>query len=307
MEEERYIRPAAAGGKVRLGYRLSRGGPGRPALVMIHGLASNLTRWSEFVAETELGAGWDLLRLDLRGHGLSQWRGHYRREDWCADLAAVLDAEGYASAVVMGHSLGAEVAMDFARAYPQRTAGLILIDPVYPPALRGVLALARRLHWLVGLAVRLCRALNALGLRRRRLPYRDLRALDEQTRRLLAAAQHARDADIARLYMKPGADLHYIPLANYLQDIYEVVRPVPDPAGLDVPTLVLVSAGASISDARMGRDWIARFPCARTVAIDADHWLLTERPVEARLAIDAWCRALAAGEVQAYASPVTQP
>lgn len=305
MEEVRHISPPTGGTGVRLGYRIARGGGERPLLVMIHGLASNLTRWSEFVSETGLSDSWDLLRLDLRGHGASMYRGHFRREDWCADLAAILDAEGYGRAVVMGHSLGAEVAMDFARAHPQRLAGLILIDPVFPPALRGVLALARRLHWLAWTAVRLCWALNALGLRRRSFPYRDLRALDEQTRRALAAATPADGTDIAKLYMNPGDDLRYLPLANYLQDIYEVVRPVPDPAGLAGPTLVLLSAGASISDPAVNRDWIARFPSARTVIIDADHWLLTERPVQARLAIEAWCRALAAGRLQAHATPVT--
>src|SRR2546422_2121475 len=34
-----------------------------------HGLGSNLTRWSEFVANTSLRADWDILRPDLRGHG----------------------------------------------------------------------------------------------------------------------------------------------------------------------------------------------------------------------------------------------
>src|SRR2546422_4679093 len=31
-----------------------------------HGLGSNLTRWSEFVANTSLRADWDILRPDLR-------------------------------------------------------------------------------------------------------------------------------------------------------------------------------------------------------------------------------------------------
>ena len=296
------VRRLQAADGVRLGYRLSRGGgPGRPVLVMIHGLASNLTRWSEFVAQTGLGARWDLLRVDLRGHGLSLTRRRFRREDWRTDLEAILDAEGYRQAVVMGHSLGAEVAMDFARARPGRTAGLILIDPVYPPALRGALGAARRLRWLNWPLMQLCRLAGRLGLGRREFPYRDLRALDEQTRRVLAEA--GGHGDIAKLYMKPTDDLRYIPLANYLQDLHEVVRPVPDPGEIAAPALVLLSAGASIADAGTMRRWIGRFPAAEVVSIGADHWLLTERPLEARQAIERWCGRLAPPGGQAGAPP----
>lgn len=297
------VRRLQAADGVRLGYRLSRaGGPGRPVLVMVHGLASNLTRWSEFVAQTRLGSQWDLLRVDLRGHGLSLTRRRFRREHWRADLEAVLDAEGYSRAVIMGHSLGAEVAMDFALARPGRTAGLILIDPVYPPALRGALGVARRLRWLNWPLMQLCRLAGRLGLGRREFPYRDLRALDEQTRRLLAGADG--HGDIAKLYMKPTADLRYIPLANYLQDLYEVVRPVPDPAKIAAPALVLLSAGASIADAGAIRRWIGRFPAAEVVSIEADHWLLTERPQEARQSIEDWCEHLAPAGEAAGASPL---
>ena len=291
MEEQ--VRRIEGAGRTGLGYRLRRAGDGpRPVLVMIHGLASNLTRWSEFVAETRLKHDWDLLRVDLRGHGLSLTRRRFRREHWCADLRAILDAEGYSRAVVMGHSLGAEVAMDFARAYPGRTAGLILIDPVYPPALRGALGAARRLRWLNWLLMQGCRLAGIAGLGRREFPYRDLRALDEQTRRVLAEASG--EGDIAKLYMSPTADLRYIPLANYLQDLNEVIRSVPDPADIAVPVLVLLSAGASIADAAVIQSWIARFPHAQIEPIDADHWLLTERPVEARRVIERWCEGLGA-------------
>jgi pimeloyl-ACP methyl ester carboxylesterase len=54
---------------VTLAYRLWRPGRPRRTLVLIHGLASNHTRWSEFVNTTRLRESWDLLRPDLRGFG----------------------------------------------------------------------------------------------------------------------------------------------------------------------------------------------------------------------------------------------
>ena len=91
-------------------YRLWRPGGPRRVVVLLHGLASNATRWSELVAHTSLRADWDLLRLDLRGNGASVWRGRLGMREWCADLAEILDAEGCARGVLVGHCLGANVA-----------------------------------------------------------------------------------------------------------------------------------------------------------------------------------------------------
>lgn len=271
---------------VVLGYRLLRCGHPAPVLVMLHGLASNLTRWSEFVAHTSLRGGWDLLRLDLRGHGTSMCRGSLTRRQWCEDVSTLLVAEGYKQAVLAGHSLGAQVAMEFACNYPERCAGLVLIDPVFPTAIRGSLGWARRLRGLIFLAVRLSWAADALGLGRKRFPLRDLHALDEQTRRQMKAG----GADIARLYTDPLADLPYLPFANYLQDLREVTRPLPDISSIQVPVLVLLSRGGAVSQREQTLLQLSRLAQAEVHTINAEHWLLTERPEEARAAIDQWCQ-----------------
>ncbi len=121
---------AAAGGTV-IAYRLWRPGAPRKTIILIHGLASNLTRWSEFVAATGLTGSWDLLRLDLRGHGGSLQRGRIGMNEWCADLAAILRAESVPQAVLVGHCLGANVALWFAHHHPEATQGLVLIEPMF--------------------------------------------------------------------------------------------------------------------------------------------------------------------------------
>jgi len=64
-------------------YRLWRGGDKkRRLIVLIHGMASNLTRWSELLEHTSLKNDWDVLRLDLRGHGESMRRGKLNMEIW---------------------------------------------------------------------------------------------------------------------------------------------------------------------------------------------------------------------------------
>jgi esterase len=275
-----------------IGYRLWRAAGSKNVLVMIHGAASNLTRWSEYVSHSGLRESWDLLRVDLRGHATSMSRQRIGLTVWCEDLKAILDREGYDRAVIIGHSLGAHVALYFRDRFPERVRALILIDPVFPENLTGKLRLARNLRWLLQLAVHTIRFLNLLGLRRRSFPSRDLRELDEETRQTIA---NNPGVDIADLYTRPTADLSFIPVANYVQDMIEVTRSLPPLERINVPVLVLLSAGATVSDPERNLASIRRIPGVEIHSIDANHWLLTERPVDARDAIDGWCHKLVTG------------
>src|SRR5215470_9371623 len=88
---------------VAVAYRIWKPDRARRLLALLHGVASNMTRWSEFMAHTLLGESWDLLRLDLRGHGLSLYRGRLDMGVWCDDLSAIIRAEGYSDVVIAGH------------------------------------------------------------------------------------------------------------------------------------------------------------------------------------------------------------
>ena len=283
-EELRFI---TANDGIQLGYKLVPQGPEAPTLVMLHGLASNHTRWSEFVGNTELRRDWNLLRPDLRGHSYSMTRKTYHREHWCDDLAAVLQQERVQNVVILGHSLGAQIAMDFALRYPALCGGLILLDPVFPELLHGRLGKARRWRPVLWLVVKLLRFFNALGLRKRGFPIRDLHALDVKTRELL---RQTSASEIARLYTNPRVDLAFIPLANYLQDVLEVVRPLPDYTRITRPVRVLLSTGTSLTDHRALEARIARIPHSDIVPVHCNHWPMTEKPEEVREIIENTCR-----------------
>ncbi|HSA68257.1 MAG TPA: alpha/beta hydrolase, partial [Burkholderiales bacterium] len=69
-------------------------------LVLLHGVASNSTRWAEFRGRTRL-EDWDILAPDLRGNASAAApRTPLGMEVWCADIAALLDARGAARAVI---------------------------------------------------------------------------------------------------------------------------------------------------------------------------------------------------------------
>ena len=272
-----------------LSYWISRVKGAKQCLVMLHGLASNHTRWSEFLSGTALTPSWNLLRLDLRGHGDSMFHGRINRKRWVADLKRILEREALPPVVLLGHSLGAEIALDYAATYPDRVAGLILIDPVFHQNLHGVLGWVRRLQPLLWLPVGFLWLMRGLGFTRRHYPPRDLYELDERTRATLRANPQLQIAD---LYMNPLADLSYIPLANYLQDLLAVVQPVPRLEGIKQPVLVLMSGGSSLSDRRRNEIQIHRMPNATIQLVDCDHWPLTEQPETVRDMIDSWCKVL---------------
>jgi pimeloyl-ACP methyl ester carboxylesterase len=103
------------------------GGDGTP-VVLLHGLASNARIW-DGVARRLAGAGGRVVALDQRGHGESeQPAGGYDFATVCRDLAAALDALGLRRPVLVGHSWGANVALQYAAERSEAVAGLVLVD-----------------------------------------------------------------------------------------------------------------------------------------------------------------------------------
>jgi pimeloyl-ACP methyl ester carboxylesterase len=105
-------------------------GAGRP-VILIHGLASNARIW-ELVAPHLLEGGLVPLALDLRGHGLTDGPdGDYGFDTISRDLAAFIKAVDAHRPLLVGHSWGAMVALDFASRFPigpLAPAGLVLVD-----------------------------------------------------------------------------------------------------------------------------------------------------------------------------------
>jgi pimeloyl-ACP methyl ester carboxylesterase len=282
-------RPAGA----RLAYRrtAARRPAGKAPVVLLHGLASNMTRWSEFVERTTLAEDRDVVRLDLRGHGDSPTRGRISLELWSDDLLALLDAIAAPRALLVGHSLGAQEALACASRAPQRVAALVLIDPVFRAALHGRWKWIARAAPLFVAAAATVRVLNALGLRRQRIPPLDLRSLDELARASLGSPEA--EAAFIRRYSSMRADLRTFRTAHYLQELVEMFRPAAAPASIALPTLVLLSTGATFASLPEMREIAARFPRGEVRTIDCHHWPLTERPDEVRRVIETWCAAVA--------------
>ncbi len=273
-----------------IAYRILRGASPRRLLVLIHGMASNMSRWSEFVEQTSMKASWDILRIDLRGNGRSIFRGRITLEAWCGDISAILDAEGYSRAVLAGHCLGANIALQFAVRYPDRTEGLVLIEPLFPRSFTGVLKRIQPFLFLVPPTAAIIRLMNRIGVYRRHLPRLDLRELDRETR-AITTAQGSSDA-LVKKYSSVCFDLRFLPLSAYLQSLRELSRPLPQLANIYAPVLLMFSTAKVFSDPAMARELCQVLENCRTVVIDSHHWIPTEKPVEMRKSIQEWCEEL---------------
>lgn len=98
-------------------------------IVLIHGLTAEQESWRPLVGM--LAEDHQVLTVDLRGHGASSWAtwepDGYTASRMADDVARVCADLGVVDAVVVGHSLGARVAMALA-ADERLVAGIVLSD-----------------------------------------------------------------------------------------------------------------------------------------------------------------------------------
>jgi 3-oxoadipate enol-lactonase len=95
------------------------------AVVLIHAFSVDRRMWAPQIAALE--GRFRVIRYDLRGHGKSEGpSAPYAPHE---DLRSVMDALGINRAILIGLSAGATIATDFAIAYPNRVARIILASP----------------------------------------------------------------------------------------------------------------------------------------------------------------------------------
>lgn len=119
------------------GVVLARTGRGLP-VVMLHCLGADRRLWNAVAAE--LASQHEVLTYDLPGHGASPVpAAPYRLGDAAEQLAALLEREHVGACAVVGLSIGALIALEFALRYPARASRLVLADatPRYPPELQA--------------------------------------------------------------------------------------------------------------------------------------------------------------------------
>jgi pimeloyl-ACP methyl ester carboxylesterase len=101
-------------------------GKGKPVLCL-HGITANC-RSFDYLATT-LAGRYKVIAMDLRGRGFSDKPpSGYSIENHCRDIEALLTDLGLDRVVLVGHSLGAFIALVFSAQKPQKVDRLILVD-----------------------------------------------------------------------------------------------------------------------------------------------------------------------------------
>jgi pimeloyl-ACP methyl ester carboxylesterase len=105
--------------------------PRQPTAVFIHGAQNDHSVWG---LQTRYFAhhGFNVLAVDLPGHGRSGGPALASVEAMAAWLLALLDAAGVDDALLIGHSMGSLVALEASQIAPQRVRGLALVGTTYP-------------------------------------------------------------------------------------------------------------------------------------------------------------------------------
>ena len=96
-------------------------------LLLLHGFTGSTETWRDL--RERLGAGRNLLAVDLPGHGRADSPAdpaQYALDHVADRLAHMLDAQGTERVVPLGYSLGGRVALRLALRHPARVAGLVL-------------------------------------------------------------------------------------------------------------------------------------------------------------------------------------
>lgn len=104
------------------------GGPGVPVL-LTHGMAAH-THWWDAVVPSWKGV-FHAAALDFRGHGDSDWLSTaetYVSSHWVEDIETARKTLGWERFILVGHSMGARIALDYAERHGDRLRGVSAID-----------------------------------------------------------------------------------------------------------------------------------------------------------------------------------
>ncbi len=95
-------------------------------MVILHGLFGISDNWVTF--GRRLGEEYSVFIPDLRNHGQSPHSNLFDYPLMVEDIYEFAEEQGLDEFILMGHSLGGKIAMEFASLYPEKVQKLIVVD-----------------------------------------------------------------------------------------------------------------------------------------------------------------------------------
>ncbi len=115
-----------------------------PSIVILHGLFGMSDNWQGF-SKLLSGRGYGVYAVDLRNHGRSFHDDIFNYDVMADDLRNLFSGEKIKDPVLIGHSMGGKVAMQYSLRHADGTRGLVVVDmpprfmPVQHDAIRKAL------------------------------------------------------------------------------------------------------------------------------------------------------------------------
>ena len=117
--------------RLRLNY-VDWGNAGAPPLILVHGGQDHCRNWDWVAAD--LRRDYHVIAPDLRGHGDSAHSpsGEYGMASYVYDLAQLVHQQHLTPVKIIAHSMGGNVALRYAGAFPETVSKLVVIEGMGP-------------------------------------------------------------------------------------------------------------------------------------------------------------------------------
>jgi N-formylmaleamate deformylase len=114
---------------IRIHYYRAAPAPGKPVIIMAHGVTDNGLTWTTLTEE--LQKSYDIYMPDTRGHGLSDpFTDADNGDTLIKDVVQFANAMNFKKPVLMGHSMGAVTVMRAGAEYQDLPRAVIMLDPL---------------------------------------------------------------------------------------------------------------------------------------------------------------------------------
>ena len=103
----------------------------KPTVIFIHGVLNDHSVW---ILQTRYLAhhGWNVLAVDLPGHGRSEGEAPASVEAGADFVLALMDAAAVPRAALVGHSWGSLIALEATARRPERVSQLVMVGTAFP-------------------------------------------------------------------------------------------------------------------------------------------------------------------------------
>lgn len=234
-------------------------GQGQP-IVILHGIFGSSDNW--LTQARLLSPQYRVMSLDLRNHGQSPHSEEFDYKVMVDDLEEFLTEHQLEDPIIIGHSMGGKVVMNFALAHPEKLSRLVVVDISPRPY--------NLEHYII------LDGLNAI-------PINEISTRNEADEIL---ARFVEESDVRQFLLKnlqrksSGGFTWKINLPVITKNLFKIGYDLQFEGRFEKPTL-FIRGGRSryVTDEDMPRIK-SLFPKAELETIDTGHWVQAEKPQE---------------------------